>query len=136
MKAKRGKRPGLKARSKNARAKVKKKQPLTTGQKLAKIAEAFAPALGPVMHFVSVNDGAPSEGVKVLVRLVDDSYLTGGVSGGFFTVFNEANNEWLQFAHPERITHWLEIIPPVDVPERPLRVPDMPDKSEEELTHE
>jgi hypothetical protein len=72
-----------------------------------------APPLRDEMHFKPVEDGAPPEGALLLVRLSDDSYVGGRVAQGFFTVFNEAQSEWVQFAHPERITHWMVVIPPV-----------------------
>ena len=104
MSKKRGKRPGLRARSKNART-VK---PRMRREKSLTVAAIYRP-----MVFHTVESGAPEEGKLVLVRLRDNTYRFGMVFMGRFANYEYTNEEFVTFAHPERITHWMEVDPPV-----------------------
>jgi hypothetical protein len=101
MSKSRGKRPGLRARSKNAR-KTKPRQETLVALK------PYRP-----MAFHTVESGAPEEGQLVLVRLRDNTYRFGMVLLGRFANYEYHNEEFVSFAHPERITHWMQIDPPV-----------------------
>lgn len=112
-KAKRGKRPGLRARSKNARTTrkvvarprldVDEREELYRLRALAKVA----------MFFQEVVAGTPDEGSLVLVRLTDGSFRFGMVLKGRFANYEYHNEEFVTFAHPDRITHWMEVVSPV-----------------------
>ena len=65
------------------------------------------------MHFRDVQNGAPDEGKLVLVRLQDGTFRFGMVLKGRFANYEYHNEEFVTFAWPERITHWMEVIPPV-----------------------
>jgi hypothetical protein len=69
-----------------------------------------------LMHFVAVEDGPPQEGDLVLVRLKNDVYRYGMVVGGQFSAHDYHSDQFVTFAHPDWITHWMKIIPPVDFP--------------------
>lgn len=99
MSKKRGKRPGLRARSNNART--------------AKKSAAPPPWSQPPMHFCEVECGAPPVGTRLLVRLRDGTYRHGMNLQGFFAVYDHHRDEYVTMAHPERITHWMEIVSPV-----------------------
>lgn len=119
MNAKRGKRPGLRARSKNAR----KKRPPKDLPRAAKLArrekflrehfEAYIAANPQFMFFRDVSAGAPDEGQLVLVRLADNTFRFGMVLKGKFANYEYHAEEFVTFAHPDRITHWMRIHDPV-----------------------
>lgn len=130
MKAKkRGKRPGLRARSKNARVEKKErayKMPKRLRTKLEGTLVEAKESLAilnerlsvPKMHFVEVSAGAPGEGWLVLVRLQDGTYRFGMVLNGQFANYAYHSGEFVTMPHAERITHWMEVIPPV--PDEPV----------------
>lgn len=66
----------------------------------------------PGMYFVAVEDGAPDEGNLILVRLNNNTYRFGMVLNGFFAGYDHHSEEFVTFPHPERMTHWMKIIPP------------------------
>jgi hypothetical protein len=65
------------------------------------------------MVFHAVESGTPHEGNLVLVRLKDSTYRFGMVLNGRFANYEYHNEEFVTMAHPERITHWMRVIPPV-----------------------
>ena len=66
------------------------------------------------MHFCTLADhGAPPEGALVLVRLNKGEFVAGRVLGGRFAAYDRFIEEYVTMAHPERITHWMEIVDPV-----------------------
>lgn len=143
----RGKRPGLRARSKNARstakvAKVTKvlaviqaapridmdeREELYTLRALAKVS----------MRFHGVEAGAPNEGQRVLVRLRDGTFRFGMVLAGRFANYEYHAEEFVTMAHPERITHWMVVIDPVPrapeqtIDEAILAAAQAPDRAED-----
>jgi len=102
--SKRGKRPGLRARSKNARA----PKALNAKERESVVVSALL-----AMHFRDVADGTPDEGNLVLVRLKDSTFRFGMVLMGRFANYEPNAGEFVTFAHSDRITHWMRIIPPV-----------------------
>lgn len=109
--SKRGKRPGLKARSKNARVANKVER--------VRLAEgAFVPPLNlpKGMFFTEVSEGVPHENALVLVRLTDGTFRFGMVMLGRFAAFDHNTDEFVTMAHPERISHWLVVHDPVPRP--------------------
>jgi hypothetical protein len=119
MSKSRGKRPGLRARSSNARKKRAPKD-FPAAAKLARrdklLHEHFKAYLADnpqYMYFREVSAGAPDEGQLVLVRLSDNTFRFGMVLKGRFANYEYHNEEFVTFAHPDRITHWLRIDPPV-----------------------
>jgi hypothetical protein len=114
MSKSRGKRPGLRARSKNARkASPKVKKVARREQFLREHLEAFIAQSPWLMRFRDVQAGAPDEGQLVLVRLTDNTFRFGMVLKGRFANYEYHNEEFVTFAHPERITHWMRVHPPV-----------------------
>lgn len=96
MKAKkRGKRPGLRARSKNAR---------TNSPRLV---------LPPLMRFYSVEESTPDEGDLVLVQLRDATFRFGLVFKGRFCNYEPHDEEFVTMPHPERIAYWVKIHAPI-----------------------
>jgi hypothetical protein len=69
-----------------------------------------------LMYFVAVEDGTPEEGDLVLVRLKNDVYRYGMVLGGQFAAHDYHSDQFVTFANPDWITHWMKIVPPVDFP--------------------
>lgn len=102
----RGKRPGLRARSKNARAKV------DPGERVRFTA---TPPPAPAMYFNQVGSAVPEEGSRVLVRLKDDTYRFGMVMSGRFAGYDHHGEHYVTMPHADRITHWMVIVPPVDL---------------------
>lgn len=64
------------------------------------------------MYFVAVEEGTPDEGNLVLVRLTDSTFRFGMVVQGQFAGYEWIGDQFVTFAHPDRITHWMKIIPP------------------------
>jgi hypothetical protein len=92
-------------RSKNARVKTaRRKVPNPVVRVEPKPAQMF---------FSEVELGAPREGALLLVRLHDDTYRFGMCLKGRFANYEYHAEEFVTFAHAERITHWMEVIPPV-----------------------
>lgn len=116
MSKSRGKRPGLRARSKNSRS----TKPLRVGTALHKqLAKDFAPGASwsrPAMYFYGIDEGTPAEGAMLLVRLRDNTYRYGMVLKGFFANYDHHREEYVTMAHPERITHWMQIMGPIAFP--------------------
>ena len=75
----------------------------------------------PVMCFFAVEEGTPAEGKLVLVRLTDGAYRFGMVLQGRFAAYEYHQAEYVTFAHPDRITHWMEIIPPTPATAAPAQ---------------
>src|SRR5512138_26956 len=98
MATQRGKRPGLRARSKNART-------------LKAVAAAVPPP--HMMFFREVELGAPREGALLLVRLNDGTFRFGMNLRGRFANYEYHNEEFVTFAFPQRITHWMEVVSPI-----------------------
>lgn len=115
MKAKkRGKRPGLRARSKNARAKKTRVQKLDKRDKyLREHFEAYIAKNPQLMYFRDATQLAPNEGNLVLVRLLDNTFRFGLVLKGKFANYEYHVGEFVTMANQERITHWMQIVPPV-----------------------
>jgi hypothetical protein len=67
------------------------------------------------MEFHAVESGTPEEGQLVLVRLTDNTFRFGMVLMGRFANYEANNAEFVTFAYPERITHWMVVVPPVDL---------------------
>jgi hypothetical protein len=65
------------------------------------------------MFFREVEVGAPPEGALLLVRLTDGSFRFGMNLKGRFANYEFHNEEFVTFAWPERITHWMMIFSPV-----------------------
>jgi len=65
------------------------------------------------MRFADVTAGAPDEGNLVLVRLSDGSFRFGMVLKGRFANYEYHAEEFVTFAHPDRITHWMKVVNPV-----------------------
>lgn len=66
------------------------------------------------MHFCTLDDdGAPPNGSKLLVRIHDGTFVFGAVVAGRFAAYDRHSEEFVTYAHPERITHWMQIIDPV-----------------------
>ncbi|HET6462845.1 MAG TPA: hypothetical protein VFH33_03510 [Candidatus Krumholzibacteria bacterium] len=84
-------------------------------ERLAALGRAFPPTRAP-MTFIAVAHGVPSEGAAILVRLSDGTYRDGCVIDGIFCAYNVAGEEFVPLEHPERITHWMEILDPVQRP--------------------
>jgi hypothetical protein len=101
--SKRGKRPGLRARSKNARSE----------QKIESQAILRTP---PGMFFTPVEQGVPHENALTLVRLRDGTFRFGMVMLGRFAAFDHNSDTFVTMAHPERISHWLVVHDPVARP--------------------
>jgi hypothetical protein len=103
----------------NSRGKKSKSKPTITLKKRKAravkrvLAIIETPPLPQGMHFVAVEDGSPEEGDLVLVRLKNDVYRYGMVVGGQFAAHDYHSDQFVTFAHPDWITHWLKIIPPV-----------------------
>lgn len=70
----------------------------------------------PLHRFISVAEGVPAEGDTILVRLNDGTYRDGCVIDGIFCAYNVAGEEFVPLENPERITHWMEILDPVQRP--------------------
>lgn len=64
------------------------------------------------MYFVAVEEGTPDEGNLVLVRLNDSTFRFGMVVEGHFAAYEWIGDQFVTMAHPDRITHWMRIIPP------------------------
>lgn len=65
------------------------------------------------MFFREVEMGAPREGALLLVRLDDGSFRFGMNLKGRFANYEYHNEEFVTFAYPQRITHWMEVFSPV-----------------------
>lgn len=108
MSKKRGKRPGLKARSKNARkAKVKAKGETRV------LAVMQLPTARQAMCFYAVEEGPPADSALVLVRLKNGIYRYGMMLAGAFAAHDYHSEEFVTFPHPDWITHWMQIVSPV-----------------------
>lgn len=66
----------------------------------------------PTMKFIAVEEGAPHESAQVLVRLNDGTFRFGMIMGGRLANYDYHNDQYVTFAHPERITHYMIVIPP------------------------
>jgi hypothetical protein len=67
------------------------------------------------MQFHRVNDtAAPGDGCLLLVRLRDGTFRFGMVLKGRFANYEYHEAEYVTYAHPERITHFMVIDPPED----------------------
>lgn len=67
-----------------------------------------------MMVFRPVAEFTPDEGQLLLVRLRDNTYRFGMVLKGKFANYEYHAEEFVTFAHPDRITHCMVVIPPVD----------------------
>jgi hypothetical protein len=105
MTKRKNKRQGL--RSKNARAiKPKRRVP----NPVMRVRDD-APTT-PTMQFREVASGAPPEGALLLVRLRDGTFRFGMCLNGRFANYEYHANEYVTFAHADRITHWMQVHSP------------------------
>src|SRR3954468_18846567 len=103
MSKKRGKRPGLRARSKNVRTAKPRAKPRAKTVPITAL-EFFGRAS---MSFYSISEGTPAEGKRVLVGLKDDTYRFGMVVSGRFAAYDHHAENYVTMAHADRITHWM-----------------------------
>lgn len=66
----------------------------------------------PMMYFCEVELGAPREGALLLVKLTDGTFRFGMCLKGRFANYEHHAEEFVSFAHADRITHWMEVIDP------------------------
>lgn len=103
----------MRARSKNARTATIKTKVESNEKILREHFEAYIADNPQFMYFRDVAAGSPDEGKLVLVRLTDGSFRFGMVLKGRFANYEYHNEEFVTFAHPDRITHWMEVRSPV-----------------------
>jgi len=78
----------------------------------------------PDMYFVPAAEFKPVEGALLLVRLRGGSFRFGQVLRGTFAGYDHHAENFVTFAHPDRITHCMVIIPPKeDQPEEEAQTP-------------
>jgi hypothetical protein len=72
----------------------------------------------------AASEFVPTEGSLLLVRLRDRSYRFGMVLRGTFAGYEHHAEEFVTFAHPDRITHCMVIVPPKEEqPEEEAQTP-------------